>query len=138
MLERHLGSMDTLANVLSTIKNSSMSGKKFVEVPYSKITEEVLSIFKSQGFIENFNIFKPEGKAFKRIHVDILYEGGVGRISKIKRVSKPGRRVYKEAADLRDVMSGYGLSVVSTSRGVMSGKEARRKKLGGEVICEVY
>jgi small subunit ribosomal protein S8 len=72
------------------------------------------------------------------LHIDIKYEGGVGRISQIKKISKPGRRVYREARKIREIMNGFGLSVVSTSRGIMSGKEARKKRLGGEVICEVY
>ncbi len=130
--------MDLVSNVLSTIKNSSMSGKKFVEVPYSKMVEQVIKILKAEEFIEAYNVFKPEGEHFKMIHVDIKYEGGVGRISQIKKISKPGRRVYKGTAKMREIMNGFGLSVVSTSRGIMSGRDARKKRLGGEVICEVY
>jgi small subunit ribosomal protein S8 len=130
--------MDLVSNVLSTIKNSSMSGKKFVEVSYSKMVEEVVKILKAEEFIDGYKVFKPEGKAFKMLHIDIKYEGGVGRISQIKKISKPGRRVYREARKIREIMNGFGLSVVSTSRGIMSGKEARKKRLGGEVICEVY
>ncbi len=130
--------MDLISNVLSTVKNSSMSGKKFVEVSYSKMVEEVIKILKEEQFIDGYKVFKPEGSPFKMIHIDIKYEGGVGRISQIKKISKPGRRVYKEARKIREIMNGFGLAVVSTSRGVMSGRDARKKRLGGEVICEVY
>lgn len=130
--------MDTIANILSTIKNSAMAGRKFTEVPYSKVSEEVLKVLKEKGFLENVKVFKPEGSHFKMMHVDLVYEGGVSKISNIIRISKPGKRVYKGKKELRRVVSGFGISVVSTSQGIMESMEAKKRKLGGEEICKVF
>lgn len=124
--------------MLSAVKNSAVVGKFEVELPYSKTCEDVCKVLKKYGFIENVKAFKEKGKAYKRLRIDISNDDGVSRIRGIKRNSKPGRRVYSKSRAIKKVDPRYGIVVVSTSRGIMSGDEAKRKKLGGEVICEVW
>ena len=126
---------DRLANMLSTIKNAYAVNKPSVEMVYSKQMEEVAKVLKSAGVLENVKVFKESGNSFKKIHIDLSYEHGVAKVSNIMRISKPGRRVYKSYKDMKRVAGGFGVSVVSTSRGIMSDSEAKKRKLGGEVIC---
>ncbi len=138
--ERQAGNMsvDHLSNMLSSIKNASLSGKPFIEIPYTKECEEVAKNLESAGFLEKVKVFKPEGVSHKMLHLDLGYNNGVPLIREVKRVSKPGKRVYKGYNDLGQTLGGFGVTVVSTSRGVMNSVEARKKKLGGEVICQIY
>ena len=131
-------SMDLLSNMLSAIKNAAMAGRVSVEVLYSKECEEVAKNLRKAGFLENVKVFKESGKSFKKLHLDIANENGFAKITDVKRLSKPGRRVYKSYKDIEKVAGGYGVLVVSTSRGIMEGSEARKKKLGGEYLCEIY
>lgn len=130
--------MDRISNMLSMLKNASMVGKPFVELFYFKQGEEILKILKSRNLIKDFNVFKEKGVKFKSLHVDLAQdkEGRV-RLLDVKRVSKPGRRIYFGYKDINMVKGGLGVLVVSTSRGFLSGEEARRLKLGGEAVCEV-
>lgn len=131
-------SMDLLSNMLSALKNASMAGITSVEMPYSKESEAVAKVLKEKGFLEDVKVFKEKGKSFKRINFTLAVdENGKAVLTDVKRVSKPGRRVYRGYSELRSVAGGFGVQVVSTSRGVMTENEARQKKLGGEVLCEV-
>lgn len=131
-------SVDRLSNMTSAIKNIVMTGKNYLELPYSRQCEEVAKAIKERGFFESVKVFKEKGKPFKKIGITLALEGGASKISEIKRMSKPGYRVYKKSEELGRTRGGFGYLVVSTSRGIMGGSEARKKKLGGEVICEVY
>ena len=131
-------SVDRLSNMISSIKNSSMTGKDILEVPYTEICESVAKVLKQKGFIEDIKVFKKEGSSIKMLKIQLSKEGNVIKLSEAKRVSKPGRRIYKSAQELKPVLQGLGVMIVSTSRGVMDAQEAKKKKLGGEVICEVY
>ena len=115
-----------------------MAGKSYLELPYSRQCEEVAKVIKERGFFENVKVFKVKGLPFKRLGITLALENGVSKISEIKRISKPGYRVYKKSEALGRTRGGFGYLIVSTSRGIMGGSEARKKKLGGEVICEVY
>lgn len=126
-----------MSDMLSSIKNAAMSGKPSIEVPYTKESEEVAKNLRKAGFLENVKVFKEENSSFKKLHIDLVFENGVSKITDVKRISKPGRRTYSGYKDLRRAAGGFGVTVVSTSRGVMDSSEARKKKLGGEVICEV-
>ncbi|NBO17363.1 MAG: 30S ribosomal protein S8 [Proteobacteria bacterium] len=131
--------MDTIANLLSTIKNASMVRKESIELPFSKMNESILNILKEKGFINNVKVFKHKDSVIKGLHVDLKYsETEKPFISEIKRVSKPGRRIYLGSKELEIVRNGFGIGIVSTSRGLMTTDEAKKKKLGGEVICEIY
>ncbi len=130
--------MDTLANMLSAIKNASMVQKKFVELPYTKTNEAVLEVLKKAEFIEGYKVFKEKGSAHKSLHIDLMYdELGDSKIRDIRRISKLGRRVFRGRRTLKSFKLGTRLVVVSTARGILSSVEAKEKKLGGEVICEV-
>ncbi|EKD99738.1 MAG: Ribosomal protein S8 [uncultured bacterium] len=130
-------SMDHLSNMLSSIKNASMANNAFVETIHTKELEEVAKTLKKAGFLEEVKVFKQEGNSFKGLHLDLVKENGKVKLLDLKRFSKPGRRVYKSYKDIGKSMGGFGIFVVSTSRGIMDGSEARKKKLGGELICEV-
>ena len=131
-------SMDRLSNMLSALKNASMAGKKVVEVMYSKECEEVAKVLKEKGFLESVKLFKPEKTSVKRIHIEVAEADGIFTLTETRRVSKPGRRIYKGADEIGTFKRGFGVMVVSTSKGIMSSAEARKKKIGGEIICEVY
>jgi len=131
-------SVDRISNMLSTIKNCSMSGRDFVEVRYSRECESIAKVLEEKGFLEGIKVFKKEKSSVKMIHIGLVKENGKAKLTEVKRISKPGRRIYKGGKEMRAVLQGLGVLVVSTSRGIMSGSEARKKKLGGEVLCEVY
>lgn len=131
--------MDTIANLLTKIKNASMVSKEIVELPYSKMSESILKICKDTGFINEVKIFKFKDSVKKGISVQLAYlENGKPKISEVKRISKPGRRIYRSASELKDERGVYGLTLVSTSRGLMPVAEAKKKRLGGELVCEIY
>jgi small subunit ribosomal protein S8 len=131
--------MDTIANLLTKIKNASLVSKEIVEVPYSKMSEAILKICKDSGFVSDVKVFKFKDSVKKGISVTLSYlESGKPKISVAKRISKPGRRVYRSSSELKDERGIYGLTLVSTSRGLMPISEAKKKKLGGELVCEIY
>lgn len=130
--------MDPIANMLSTIKNASMVGKPSIVVTYSKEKESIAEVLKNGGFLSEVKVFKDKEAPSKSLRLDIAYVDGVSKIKEIKRTSKPGRRIYKGYADIRPVVANLGFMVISTSRGVMNSIEAKKKKLGGEVICTIY
>ena len=131
-------SIDRVSNMLSSIKNASMAGNRSLEVPHSKECESILKVLEESEYVENVKIFKPKNSSRRMINIELAKEGEDIKISEVKRLSRPGKRVYRKASELKLVQSGYGVLVVSTSRGVMSGEEAKKKKLGGELICKVY
>ena len=131
-------SIDRISNMLSAIKNASMVGKDFIEIGLSKECESIAKALQKGNFVSEVKVFKPKEAKRKMLRIDLINEEGNPKIRDIRRVSKPGKRIYRGAGQLRPVQGGYGLLIVSTSRGVMSGDEAKKKKLGGEVLCEVY
>ncbi|NCN07151.1 30S ribosomal protein S8 [Candidatus Falkowbacteria bacterium] len=131
---------DPIADMLTRIRNASAVKKKQVYIPFSKIKLEILKILKSEGFISGFEEIKP-GSAdlkFGGINVDLKYIDGKSAIENIQKVSKPGRRIYATSENLPNVLNNIGIAIVSTSAGVMTNKKARKLKLGGEIICEIY
>ena len=131
-------SSDTIANMLSTIKNAVMVRKTFVEIPHSKQNEEIAKVLEGRGFVGKVKVFSHKGSTHKGLHIDLAYDEEIPVLNNIRRVSRPGRRIYKQSGDLRLVKGGHGLLVISTSRGIMSGEEAKKKSLGGEVLCEAW
>ena len=115
-----------------------MAGNDFIETYYSKECENVAEVLKETGFLEEVKVFKHKNKKYKGLRLELAKTDGDFNITDVKRVSKPGRRVYINSGDIKIVAGGHGVMLVSTSRGVMGGGEARKKKLGGEVICKVY
>ncbi len=130
--------MDPIADMISSINNAQAVGKKQVAFyPYSNFKYSILELLKREGFIENI---EKKGRLSKRkIVVDLKYdEEGTSKITKIKKVSKQGQRIYSTYKEMRPVKSGHGFSVVTTSKGLMTNKEARKEKIGGEIICDIW
>ena len=128
---------DPIADMLTHIRNAVRIERGAVEMPLSKVKRGVAEVLKREGYIWDFA--EVDAAPVKRLRIDLKYgPNGERVIRHIKRVSKPGRRVYSKARDLRPILQGLGITVLSTSRGVVSDREARQKNLGGEVLCEVW
>ncbi|MDH5371545.1 MAG: 30S ribosomal protein S8 [Acidimicrobiia bacterium] len=128
---------DPIADMLTRIRNGVQAAHKTVAMPSSKVKEAVAGILAAEGYIEGFSI-EPKGPA-REMTIQLKYGPRRERtISGIRRVSKPGRRVYRKADELPRSHGGLGVVVVSTSQGMLPDREARRRKLGGEIICEVW
>ncbi|NNE50893.1 MAG: 30S ribosomal protein S8 [Sulfitobacter sp.] len=128
---------DPIADMLTRIRNSQMRGKSTVVTPASKLREHVLEVMADEGYIRGFE--KTTGTdGHPAIEISLKYYEGEPVIRELKRVSKPGRRVYMGANDIPVVRQGLGVSIVSTSKGVMSDASARSHNVGGEVLCTVF
>ena len=128
---------DTIGDMLATIKNGIMLTKETVNTPSSKIKLNILKILQEEGFIKSFKEFE-EKKGIKKIKINLSYIDGEPSIKIISRVSKPGRRVYSKLKDLPSYFKGYGVTIVSTSKGIMTDKTARTSNLSGEILCKVF
>ncbi|HEV8589809.1 MAG TPA: 30S ribosomal protein S8 [Pyrinomonadaceae bacterium] len=128
---------DPIADMLARIRNAVAAKHSRVDVPASKLKLEIARILKEEGYINNF-VLKGEG-AKRTIRIFLRYDArGTSSITHLQRVSRPGRRVYVGSHQIPRVLGGYGVNIVSTSRGLMSGKTARKENIGGEVLAEVY
>ena len=128
---------DLISDGLTRIRNASMRRLETAKLLHSKVVEATLSILAAKGYVESYNVIEEGNKKF--INVVLKYdEYGRSVINELKRVSKPGRRVYTAASDIPKVKQGRGIVLVSTSKGVMTGTEAAKAKLGGEVLLKVY
>ena len=131
---------DPIADMLTRIRNGLLARHASVQIPFSKIKVEIARILKEEGFIEDYTV--TESKPGDLLEVTLKYYGSRRDrrpvITNIERVSKPGRRVYRNRKDLPRVLSGTGIAIVTTPRGVMTAQEARRQRVGGEVLCYVW
>lgn len=130
--------MDSIADMLTRIRNAQAVGKGKIEIPYSKMRRALAQLLLKEGYLSVVKTFKPPGRPFKGLALELKYFEGRPFISHIRMISRPGQRVYAGKGKLHSVLGGKGLVVVSTSRGLMSAKEARKKNLGGELVCEVW
>lgn len=129
---------DPIADLLTRIRNAARAKHARVDVPLSKLKAEVARILKEEGYISTFKLVD-DGKPTKQLRIILKYTPDKRSvITGLKRVSRPGNRTYVGAAEIRQVMGGLGLSILTTPRGVMSGRAARKARLGGEVLCEVW
>ena len=128
---------DTLGDMLTRIRNGQTTNKKVVDAPASRFRKNVLEVLKREGFIRNFEE-KEMRPGINFFEIELKYYNGKPVISEIKRVSKPGRRVYSSIRNLQKTYNGLGISILSTPRGVMSDNEARQANVGGEVLCTIY
>ena len=128
---------DTLGDMLTRIRNGQTTNKKVVDAPASRFRKNVLEVLKREGFIRNFEE-KEMRPGINFFEIELKYYNGKPVISEIKRVSKPGRRVYSNIKNLQKTYNGLGISILSTPRGVMSDNEAREANVGGEVLCTIY
>ncbi len=128
---------DPIADMLTRIRNAIAANHTRVDVPGSKLKLEVARILKEEGYINNF-VNKGEGVKYM-IRIFLRYDAkGTSSITHLSRVSRPGRRVYVGATEIPRVLGGYGVNIVSTSRGLMSGKKARKENVGGEILAQIY
>jgi len=127
---------DPITDMLNQIKNAQAVGKTEILIPSSKIKNEIATILSKEGFVGE--IKKTTKEKMKDIKIFLKYDNGVPAIAGFKRVSKPGQRIYEGFLQIKKVHGGYGISIISTSKGFMTNKDARRQKLGGEVICQVW
>ena len=130
--------MDPIADMICSINNAQAVSKKQVTLyPYSDFKYAILELFKNEGFIDSV---EKKGRLSKRkIVVDLKYnEDGSPKIIKIRKISKQGQRIYSTYREMKPVKSGHGISIVTTSKGLLTNKEARKNKIGGEIICEVW
>ena len=129
--------VDPIGDMLTRIRNGQMRSLNKIVVPFSKFRFEILEVLKKEGYIIDFYLEENKDK-IKSILVVLKYYEGQPVIKEIKRVSKPGRRVYSRATSIPRVHNGLGLAILSTSKGVMSDSEAIKNNLGGEIICRVF
>lgn len=129
-------SIDSIGNFLTIIRNGVMISKSFVTSPYSKMREALAVILKDEGFIRSFEVSEENGK--KQLKIFLKYVGGESVIHEIKRLSKPSRRLYAGIKEVKPVIGGLGLSILTTSHGVISHKKAKELGVGGEIICTVW
>lgn len=127
---------DPIADMLVIVKNASSAKKETAEVKNSRLTEEILKILKQEDFISNYKVITDSKQGILRIY--LRYNAGQSAITGLRRVSKPGLRIYKKSDELPKVYGGLGVAVISTSKGLMTDSQAREAKMGGEVICYAW
>lgn len=128
--------MDTIANFITKLKNAGNAGQDSVSVPYSKLKLSIAEVLKAEGFIEGVEERSEKGKPV--LVLSLFSENRIPKIKGVKRISKPSKRVYKKATEIRSVKNGYGALILSTSSGVMTGKQAKTNKLGGEALFQIW
>ena len=128
--------MDPISDMLTIIRNAQAVRKETVNVPFSNLKYEIAKVLEKEGFLKK--VGKQGKKTRKKIEIILKYDSGAPVISGLKRISKPGQRIYKKRREIKRVKGGYGKTIISTSKGLMTDREARKQKLGGEVICEVW
>ena len=133
---------DPIADMLTRVRNSLMIGQALVAMPHSKIKAEIARIFKEEGFIESYEVVDGEQPSKQTLRMKLKYVGERRQrrsvINGLERISRPGRRVYTHQRDIPWVLSGMGVAILSTPKGVMTGQRARQLGVGGEVLCKVW
>tara|TARA_Y100000590_G_scaffold464038_1_gene632424 strand:- start:323 stop:718 length:396 start_codon:yes stop_codon:yes gene_type:complete len=127
---------DPIGDMIARIKNGQMRNHKKVELPSSKFKVKISEVLKSEGFIVDYKVSKESNK--QSLKIELKYSSGNPVISSIQRISKPGRRIFSSAESLPKINNGLGIAIISTPKGVMSDIDARKQKVGGEIICKVF
>jgi len=128
--------VDPIGDMITRIRNAQLRALNNVTIPSSKFRARILDVLKQEGYIANYKISSENKK--ESLLVDLKYSNGLPVIKEIKRVSKPGRRIYAKAGSIEKIQNGLGVAIVSTSMGIMSDNDARTKNIGGEIICRVF
>ena len=128
--------VDPIGDMITRIRNAQLRVLNNVTIPSSKFRARILDVLKQEGYIANYKISSDNKR--ESLLVDLKYSNGLPVIKEIKRVSKPGRRIYAKAGSIAKIQNGLGLAIVSTSMGIMSDNDARAKNIGGEIICRVF
>ena len=129
--------VDPIGDMITRIRNAQLRALFNVKIPSSKFREKILQVLKQEGYISNYKLLSDSNNKSSLL-VDLKYHNGLPVIKEIKRVSKPGRRIYAKADSISKIQNGLGLAIVSTSIGIMSDNDARMKNVGGEIICSVF
>ena len=129
--------VDPIGDMITRIRNGQMRMLSNVRIPSSKFRVKILDILKQEGYISDYK-FLSDSNNKGNLSVDLKYNDGLPVIKEIKRVSKPGRRIYARASSIPKIQNGLGLAIVSTSKGIMTDNDARTKNIGGEIICKVF
>ncbi len=132
-----MGMTDPVADMLTRIRNAMRAAHELVNIPSSKLKINLANVLKSEGYIKNLRIISDGQHRFIRVFLK-FDKNGVPVIEGLKRISKPSCRVYSGYNEIPEVLNGYGVNVVSTSKGIMTDREARKRKLGGEILCSVW
>ncbi|MBI4250149.1 30S ribosomal protein S8 [Candidatus Uhrbacteria bacterium] len=127
---------DQIADLLTRIRNALAVRKSMVQLPYSRVKRDIVSLLKQEGYIADFELSSDAGKQTIMISLKYL-DSRIPAIHSLRRISKPGCRVYAKATELPTVLNNLGIAIISTSHGVMTNREARKRRLGGEVLCEI-
>lgn len=128
--------MDPISDFINRIKNAQKAGHEKLEISFSNMKFELAKVLSKENFIGP--VERKGAKAKEKLEIFLKYENGAPAIQEAKRVSKPGQRIYGSSDKIKPVKQGYGLAIISTSRGLMTDKEARKQKLGGEILCEIW
>ena len=129
--------VDPIGDMITRIRNAQLRLLSNVKIPSSKFRAKILDVLKQEGYISNYKLLS-DSKNKNSLVVDLKYYNGLPVIKEIKRVSKPGRRIYAKANSISKIQNGLGMAIVSTSKGIMSDNDARIKNVGGEIICSVF
>lgn len=129
--------MDVVGDFLTIIRNASSARKAYSDAQWSKMREEIAKILKSEGFIKDYQVVEVDSQR-KNLRLVYKYVGSAAGIAEIKRISKPGCRLYSNSREMKRVLGGLGIAIISTSSGVMSDKAARVAGVGGEILCHVW
>ena len=128
---------DPIGDMITRIRNAQMRKSNNVTIPNSNFRVKILEVLKHEGYISNYKVLS-DTKNKRSLLIDLKYSNGLPVIKEIKRISKPGRRIYAKARSIPKIQNGLGLAIVSTSIGIMSDNDARTKNVGGEIICRVF
>ncbi|HIS88609.1 TPA: 30S ribosomal protein S8 [Candidatus Avigastranaerophilus faecigallinarum] len=130
---------DPIADMLTRIRNANMVSLTEVDMPSSKLKVELAKLLKSEGYVEDYAVVEKEGSAFKTLKITLKYdEKSKPVISNLKRVSRPGLRNYCKAKNIPQVLGGMGIAIISTSKGLLTDRKARKENVGGEILCYVW
>jgi small subunit ribosomal protein S8 len=130
---------DPIADMLTRIRNANMVSLTEVDMPSSKLKVELAKLLKSEGYVEDYAVVEKEGSSFKTLKITLKYdEKSKPVISNLKRVSRPGLRNYCKAKDIPQVLGGMGIAIISTSKGLLTDRKARKENVGGEILCYVW
>ena len=130
--------VDPVGDMITRIRNAQLRVLNNVTIPSSKFRTRILDVLKQEGYIANYRILSNNKNKKESLLVDLKYSNGLPVIKEIKRVSKPGRRIYAKADSIAKIQNGLGLAIISTSMGIMSDNDAKTKNIGGEIICRVF
>ncbi len=130
---------DPIADMLTRIRNANMVSLTEVEMPSSKLKVELAKLLKSEGYVEDYAVIDKEGSSFKTLKITLKYdEKSKPVISNLRRVSRPGLRNYCKAKDIPQVLGGMGIAIISTSKGLLTDRKAKKENVGGEILCYVW